>query len=481
MLSLITDLLWSKVLIALLIALGVTFTVASNFSQFRYFGRMFRLLGRSFRHEGNHLSSFQALAMSVAGRVGAGNIAGVAVAITLGGPGAIFWMWVVGLMGMATSIYECSLAQLFKQTEPDGSYRGGPAFYIKHGLKNRWMAHLFSVLLMLTFGFAFPSLQSFTVSSSFESAFSIPAYATGIALAAVVGIIIFGGVRRIADAAQYVVPFMAIGYLVVALRVIGTNIESVPDILSLIVNSAFGLEQAVGGGVGAAILMGVKRGLFSNEAGLGSAPNTAAISYVKHPVEQGILQAFSVFVDTVILCTCTAIIILLSDIYQSGTDLGGVALTQNALAEHVGGWGVYFVSIALALFAFTSVMYSYYLGENSLSFMFGEKTTIFNAYRFLFLVLVVWGSAQNLSTVFAFADLTMGLLAIINLVALALLIKPVKRILNDYDQQLNQGVEEPQLDINQFNDLDLDKTAWVHPEEASSLAEGSPEHLLKMR
>ncbi|WP_312289284.1 alanine/glycine:cation symporter family protein, partial [Stutzerimonas nitrititolerans] len=267
MLDILNDLIWSKLLIVMLVGLGLYFTIRSGFVQFRYFGSMFRIFGEAFKRKPGQLSSFQALMLSVAGRVGAGNIAGVAVAIMLGGPGAVFWMWVVALVGMATSYFECSLAQLYKRREADGSYRGGPAFYILHGLRQRWMAVLFSVLLLVTFGFGFNALQSFTVASSLHDTFGVPTYISGVALAVIMGVIIFGGIRRIASIADVLVPIMAFTYIGMALVVIGLNIERVPETLTLIVRSAFGLESAFAGGIGAAIIMGVKRGLFSNEAG----------------------------------------------------------------------------------------------------------------------------------------------------------------------------------------------------------------------
>lgn len=467
MLDLLNDLLWGKVLIGVLVVLGLWFTVASRFVQFRYFGRMFRILGanQAFKKDKHgHLSSFQALLLSVAGRVGGGNIAGVAVAITLGGPGAIFWMWVVGLMGMATSFFECTLAQTFKKAEPDGTYRGGPAYYIRRGLGEnwKWLGALYSVLLLLTFGFGFTALQSYSVAASFNDAFGIPVYYTGIALAMVVGLIIFGGVKRIARVSEVLVPVMAVGYLSIALYVVGMNVERIPDVLVLIVKSAFGLEPAIGGGIGAAILMGVKRGLFSNEAGLGSAPNVAAVAYVPHPASQGVVQSFSVFIDTLILCSCTAFIILMSGIYDPATvgDQGGVALTQMALADHVGEWGRMFVSVALLLFGFSTILYNYYLGENSLNFFSEENQNLFNAFRVAVICLCCWGAIMDLGTVFAFADVTMGFLALANLFALALLFKTGLRIMKDYDIQLQQGHEPPTFDPSRFSDLKIDKAAW---------------------
>lgn len=459
MLDAVNDILWGKILIVALVALGLIFSVASRFVQFRYFAAMFAIVGQAFHREKEHLTSFQALALSVAGRVGAGNIAGVAVALTLGGPGAIFWMWIVGLVGMATSYFECTLAQVFKNAQPDGTYRGGPAYYINRALGQWWMAAVFSVLLLVTFGFAFCALQSYTVATSFEDAFDIPPYATGIGLVVILGLIIFGGIRRIADVAEIVVPVMAIGYFIMALVVIGLNIQDVPAMFATIFRDAFGLEPAFAGGIGAAILMGVKRGLFSNEAGLGSAPNVAAVAFVPHPSNQGIVQSFSVFIDTIIMCTCTALIILLSGVIGSGPEIGGVDLTQTALANQVGEWGRSFVSIALLLFAFTSIMYNYYLGENSLNFFSEENKILFNGYRVLVLMLVLWGSMQDLSTVFAFADLTMGLLALVNLTALALLFKVGIRVMKDYDRQAAAGIK-PVFDPAKFSDLNIDPAAW---------------------
>ena len=459
MLDLINDLIWSKLLIVMLIGLGLYFTIASRFVQFRYFSSMFRIFGEAFQRQPGHLSSFQALMLSVAGRVGAGNIAGVSVAIMLGGPGAIFWMWVVALVGMATSYFDCSLAQLYKRAEDDGTYRGGPAFYIQHGLGQRWLGIVVSLLLLVTFGFGFNAVQSFTVASSMYDTFGLPTYISGIVLMVVIGLIIFGGIKRIAKFADVLVPIMAFSYIAMALFVIGSNVEAIPATLMLIVKSAFGLEPAFAGGLGAAIIMGVKRGLFSNEAGLGSAPNVAAVAEVKHPVAQGIVQSLSVFIDTMILCSCTALIILLSGVYQPGTEMAGVVLTQTAVASVVGEWGRVFVTVALLLFVFTTLIYNYYLGENALGF-FTTKRWPLQIYRVLVIGLVFWGSLQDLGTVFAFADVTMGLLAIANLIALALLFKIGLRLMRDYDSQIKAGVESPTFDPKVFADLDLDPKAW---------------------
>jgi len=460
MLTTVSDFLWSYVLIVMLVGLGLWFTVASRFVQFRFFGRMFRSLARGIHHEKNHVSSFQALVVSVAGRVGGGNIAGVAVAITLGGPGAVFWMWLIGLMGMATSFFECSLAQLYKRAEPDGTYRGGPAYYMSHGLKKPWMAALYSVLLLITFGFGFNSVQSYIVATSVEASFGIPTWMTGTFLVVALAAIIFGGIKRIAVVAEIIVPVMALGYFLMAITVLILDYDEVPGVLMHIVRSAMGLEEAVAGGFAAVVMQGIKRGLFSNEAGLGSAPNVAAVAYVPHPANQGMVQSLSVFIDTIIMCTCTASIILLSDAYQPGAEgVNGVALTQTALAEHVGAWGQGFVSIALLLFSFSSIMYNYYLGENSLNYFSEENQHLFNVFRVLVLALVLWGSLQDLGTVFVFADLTMGLLGVVNLAALLLLGKVCFRILRDFDQQ-SATTDRPQFDPEAWSDLDIDPSAW---------------------
>ncbi|MEZ5556831.1 alanine/glycine:cation symporter family protein [Haliea sp.] len=460
MLTAFNDFLWGQVLVLVLVAVGLLFTVASRGVQFRYFRRMFGVLRGGMHHERGQVSSFQALVVSVAGRVGSGNIAGVAVAITLGGPGAVFWMWLIGLMGMATSFFECSLAQLFKRTEPDGSFRGGPAYYLTHGVGQRGLAAVYSVLLLVTFGLGFNAVQSYVVATSLAESFGISTWITGVVMVVVLGSVIFGGIRRIALVSEVIVPIMALMYFLAALVVIALHITEVPAALWIIVKSAFGLEQAVGGGLGAVILQGVKRGLFSNEAGLGSAPNVAAVAHVPHPANQGVVQAFSVFIDTMIMCSCTAVIILLSDVYQPGAaDVDGVLLTQLAMGSHVGSWGATFVSVALVLFAFSSILYNYYLGDNSLSFFSHDNATVANGFRVAVLGLVFWGSLQDLSTVFGFAEITMGLLALVNLAGLVWMYRIGMRLLRDYDTQLRQGVE-PRLRPEAWRDLDIDTKSW---------------------
>lgn len=460
MLAAVTSFLWTYILIGFLIIMGLIFTIGSRFVQFRYFFSMFRVLGQAFKHHPGQVSSFQALTLSVAGRVGAGNIAGVAVAITLGGPGAIFWMWVVGLVGMATSFFECALAQAYKTRDSrTGVFRGGPMYYMERGVGSRAMGVIFCVLLMVTFGLAFVSLQSFTAASSLNSAFGIPSWVSGVLLCAIVGVTIFGGVRRISQVTEVIVPIMAVLYVSVALVVVALNMGQIPAVLTLIVHSAFGLEQAVGGGIGAAIMYGVRRGLFSNEAGLGSAPNVAAVAYVPHPVNQGIVQAFSVFIDTIIICTVTAFIIVMAGMYHVDAAENGVVLTQLALAQHVGPWGQTFVSVILVLFAFSSILYNFYLGENASHWLDPGNRALFTVFRLLMLVLILWASVQDLRTIFNFADLTMALLALVNLIALALMMKVGFRLLRDYDDQSRAG-KVPVFKPADFPDLDIEHDAW---------------------
>jgi len=385
----------------------------------------------------------------------------VAVAITLGGPGAIFWMWLIGLLGMSTSFFECTLAQAFKNHEPDGTYRGGPAYYMVRGARKRGLATIYSLLLLATFGMAFVAVQSFTASSSLNDAFGIPTLWTGLALTAITGMVIFGGIKRIARVAEIVVPVMAASYIIIALVVVAMNLDRVPDALWIIVQGAFGLNEAIGGGIGAAIMMGARRGLFSNEAGLGSGPNVAAVAWVPHPVNQGIVQMLSVFIDTVIICSATAFIVIMSDIYVPGAAnaVDGVVMTQAALEDHVGGWGRGFVSVALVLFTFSSILYNYYLGENSLNYFSEENKHLFNGFRAVVLTLILWGSMQDLGTIFSFADLTMALLALANITALALLVPVGLRLMQDYDKQRRAG-RTPVFNPDDFPDLDLDRDAW---------------------
>lgn len=460
MLSEINEILSGRILIVLIVGLGGYFTVRSKFVQVRHFLHMFGVFRDSFRRSTEQISSFQALMLSLAGRVGAGNIAGVGLAVSLGGPGAVFWMWVTALVGMSSSFFECTLGQLYKRRDSAGQYRGGPSYYILHGLNRPLLARLMAVLLLVTFGLAFNGLQSHAMAHSMENAFGFSPQHVGIVIAILLGFVFVGGIKRIAAVSDLLVPIKTIAYIGVTLYVIVAQFEQVPAMLATIFKSAFGLDQAFGGLVGSAIVMGVKRGVFANEAGLGSAPNVAAVAHVAHPASQGVVQAFSVFLDTFVICTCTALLILLSGFYTPGFQGDGLVLTQNSLAAVVGDWGRVFISLALVLFVFTSILYNYYLGENNLRFLFGNKRITIWGYRALVLALIFWGAAEDLSTVFAFADIAMTCLILVNLIALALLSKVVLRVLNDYDSQRQRGIDDPVFTTEEFRDLDLDPTVW---------------------
>ena len=460
MLATVTDWLWSYVLIVALLAVGIRLTVTARFVQIRLFKEMFRGLASGFSATDKGLSSFQSLVVSVAGRVGGGNIAGVAVAITLGGPGALFWMWLIALIGMATSLFECALAQLYKQSDGSETYRGGPAYFMHFGLGWRVMPVIYSGLLLITVGFGFNAVQTYSVTNSIESAFAIPTWQSGIVLTAAMAIILFGGIRRLAAVSQVIVPVMVTGYFALAMGILIANISEVPAALALIFKSAFGLEQMVGGGVAAAIMQGARRGLFSNEAGLGTIPNVAATADVEHPISQGLVQSLSVFIDTIVLCTCTALIILLSSAYQpDAINPQGVVLTQLAVAEQIGGWGESLVSIFLVLFATTTIAYNCYLGENSIAYFANRPAWAIPAFRIAVLVMIAWASVQDLGTVFSSSDLTMALLAITNLLALWYLAPVGMKLLRDYEAQLRGGVS-PVFKRERLPDEKIDEGSW---------------------
>ncbi|PTE15436.1 alanine/glycine:cation symporter family protein [Pseudogemmobacter blasticus] len=446
---------WGYVLIYGLIAVGIYFTIRLRFQQILRFGEMIRSVTAAPAGDRGGISPFQALCTSLASRVGTGNIAGVAVALVLGGPGAIFWMWVVAFVGMATAYAESTLAQLYKVREPgseaDAVYRGGPAFYIAHGLGLPWLGAVFSVCLILSFGLVFNAVQANSIADAMTGAFGIPKPVTGLALAALTAIVIFGGIRQIARVAEYVVPFMAGIYILVALFVLVTNLTEVPAMLYHIVANAFGLAEAAGGvagGLAAAMLNGVKRGLFSNEAGMGSAPNIAAAASPNphHPSSQGFVQALGVFIDTILICTCTALMILLSGVYTPGGELTGTQLTQAAMQEHIGGIGSWFVAVAIFFFAFTSIIGNYAYSEMAMSFLGIGNRTGLTILRSLVLAMVIWGALQAVSTVFDLADASMGLMATINLIAIVALSGTVVTLTQNYFRQRDAG-REPQFHI----------------------------------
>lgn len=461
-------LLWNNVLIYLLIGAGLYFTVMTRAVQLRYFTHMFKLL-RTSRDASEGISSFQALSTSLAARVGTGNLAGVAVAMFYGGPGAIFWMWVTAMVGMATSFIESSLAQVYKTDHGDNTFRGGPARYIERGMGLRWLAVLFSICLIIAFGLAFNSVQANSIALAMEQAFDVPTWAVGVALMVVVAPIIFGGLKSVAKVAELVVPLMALLYLILALTVVALNISDFPEALMTIFRHAFGIEQAAGGAMGyaisQAIINGIQRGLFSNEAGMGSAPNAAATASTKpnHPAAQGFIQMLGVFLDTLVICTATAaIIIMAGPELMTDNEANGIQLTQLALATHVGDWGSIFVAVAILLFAFTSVIANYSYGESNIEYLAGRRAPLaVLLYRFAVLAMVMVGSVASLGAIWNFADLSMGMMAIINLVAILSLSPIAFALLNDYDRQLKAG-KEPTFDPSQFPKLanKVDPKAW---------------------
>ena len=461
MLMTITDWLWSYVLIGALLIVGIRFTIGSRYVQIRLFRRTLAVLS-DIEWQGSErgISSFQALAVSVAGRVGGGNIAGVAVAITLGGPGALFWMWLIALLGMSTSLFECALAQLYKRRHGEETFRGGPAYVMRYGLGWRVLPVIYSVLLLVTIGFGFNAVQSYVVTTSIESAFGVPALTSGLVMTAVMAFILFGGIRRLALVAEIIVPAMVVGYLMLALMILALNVGQIPSALWLIISSAFGLEQAVGGGVAAAIAQGARRGLFSNEAGLGTVPNVAAAADVPHPMSQGLVQSLSVFIDTIILCTATALIILMSSTYGAeSAQMQGVVMTQMAVAEHVGPWGEPLVSLALVLFATTTIAYNSFLGENSIAYFERLGPRAILVFRVAVLTMIAWASVQDLGTVFGFADLTMALLALTNLLALWALYPVAQSLLAHFESQVDAG-ESPRFSRDQLPRETLDPASW---------------------
>ena len=429
------NLLWTYILIALLLGLGVYFTIRTKFVQVRLFGEMFRVISEKKDGE-KGVSAFQAFTISTASRVGTGNITGVALAVAIGGPGAVFWMWMVALIGMATAFIESTLAQVYKVRDGE-QFRGGPAYYMEKALGNRKLGIIFAILLTLAFGFIFNSVQSNTIAQSFGDVFNIPDWTIGLGLVILAATVIFGGVKRIAHVTQVVVPVMAVLYLIVAIFIVLTNITEIPAVFMLIIENAFGLEEAVGGGIGAAIMQGVRRGLFSNEAGMGSVPNAAASANVSHPAKQGLVQSLGVFFDTIIICSATAFIIILADLYNT-SEQEGILLTQASLGVHVGDWAPYFLAIAILFFAFSSIIGNYYYGETNIEFINAHSGWL-TAYRVGVLAMVMFGALAQVSLVWNMADLFMGLMAVLNLVVIALLGSTAFKVLDDYTKQRKAG------------------------------------------
>jgi len=454
----LNGIIWSPALVYLCLGVGLYFSLRTRFLQVRHIKAMVKLLfGGQASDQG--ITSFQAFALAVAGRVGTGNIAGVATAIAMGGPGAVFWMWAIAFLGAGSAYVESVLAQVYK-VEVDGEYRGGPAYFIERGLGIKWYAILFAVATVIGMGFFLPGVQSNSIAVSMENAFGLSPVITGIIVCGLLALIIFGGVKRIGKAAEMIVPFMAIAYIIVALIVIVVNITKLPAVISLIFSSAFGVNQAFGGILGTAIAWGVKRGIYSNEAGQGTGPMAAAAAEVSHPAKQGLVQAFSVYFDTLFVCSATAFMILITGTYNvQGPDGGfivenlpgvdiGPAYTQGAMDTLLPGFGAAFVAIALFFFAFTTLMAYYYYAETSIAYLFKKgptRHTVINVLRVLLLVSIFYGTVRTASLAWGLGDIGVGLMAWLNIIAIVIMQKTAFLTLTDYEEQIAQG-KDPVFD-----------------------------------
>lgn len=456
--SLLNDRFLGYVLMAALLFAGLYFTVATRFVQFVRPKEMLKLMiGRDGpSKEKGHISSFQAFSISTASRVGTGNIAGVAIAITVGGPGAVFWMWLIAVISAASAFAESTLAQVYK-VKTGAHFRGGPAYYMQTALGSRKLGLAFSIIITLTFAFVFNSVQSNTIAQSLSATFQVDALLTGIVLAALTAVIIFGGLKRIAAFSAVIVPVFALGYIAITVIVMLLNLEKLPGVLGIILSDAFSLRNLAGGALGATIMTGARRGLFSNEAGMGSAPNAAATANTSHPVKQGYVQTFSVFVDTLIICSCTAFIVLLAD-YQAFPGLEGIALTQKALTQELGSFGDYFISASVLLFAFTSIIGNYYYGQANVEFLTRNRL-VMAFFRTGVSVMVLLGAILQLKLVWNMADLFMTVMALLNIYAIFRLRRQVLDVLADYRRQKKAGLDP------HFNPADVPSVkhadAWV--------------------
>ena len=453
----VNDVLWSYVLIVVLIACGLYFTFATRFVQVRMLPEMLRLLteGIGKQTEGHAISSFQAFCVSTASRVGVGNIAGVAIAIVTGGPGAVFWMWLIAFIGCATGFVESTLAQIYKLPRGNGKFHGGPAYYIKNALHQPGVAKLFALLISVTFGLVYVSVQANTIALSAQTIGIDPAI-TAAFLCIFTALVICGGMHRIAKVTEFLVPIMAGLYLLVALVVILLHLSEVPAMFALIFHDAFSPQAAVGGGLGTAMITGIKRGLFSNEAGEGSVPNAAATAAVTHPVKQGLVQSFGVYVDTWIVCSATAFIILLTGQYTIGGECTGIALAQASLASVFGSLAPAAVSLMILLFAFSSIVGNYYYGEINIAFFDGNTRRYLAVFRVCVVLMVLFGSLATLQLVWNLADLFMGLLCLTNLYAITRLAPYARRALIDYQEKRAHG-EDPS-----FTASDIDLTDGIY-------------------
>lgn len=482
--DLLMSIIWSNALIALCILAGLYFSIRTRFVQIRLVKTMVRELFNNKSSE-KGVSSFQAFAIAISGRIGTGNIAGVATAIAIGGPGSVFWMWLIAFVGASTAYVEATLGQIYKDVR-GGEYRGGPAYYIEKGLGVKWYAMLFAVITIISCVFFLPGVQSNSSSAAMKLAFNIDPLYSGIGTAVLLGIIIFGGVRRIAKAAEIIVPFMAGGYILMALIIIGMNLGEIPAMFKLIFSSAFGVNSTFGGILGSAIAMGVKRGLYSNEAGQGTAPHAAAAAEVQHPAQQGLVQAFSIYIDTWFVCTATALMILFSGLYNVESGLvidgskeylvqnlpqvdSGPEFTQYAIDSFFPGIGTGFVAVALFFFVFTTLMAYYYMAETNLNFMYRDKINPIALFvlRIVLLLTICVGALNTSAGAWDLGDIGVGLMAWLNFIAILLLQKPAISALRDYERQ-----KKLKKDSFEFNPHELgikNAEAWENSDEISKI------------
>ncbi|HEY4530493.1 MAG TPA: alanine/glycine:cation symporter family protein [Luteimonas sp.] len=457
-LATLNGLIWSKALIALCLGAGLYFSIRTRFLQLRSVPEMVRLL-LSGKSSAAGVSSFQALAISLSGRVGIGNIAGVATAIAFGGPGAVFWMWVMAFLGASTAYVESTLAQIYKEKDDEGRYRGGPAYYIEKAMGQRWYAWLFAVATIVATGFFLPGVQSNGIASGMANAWGIPPAVTATGVVIALGFIIFGGVKRIARFAEFVVPFMALAYMLVAFVIMVLNAEQVPQMIALIFRSAFGLEAGFGAMLGLAVEWGVKRGIYSNEAGQGTGPHAAAAAEVSHPAKQGYVQAFSIYVDTLLVCSATAFMILSTGMYNVASPEGamlvetlpgveaGPGFAQAAVELVLPGYGAGFVALALLFFAFTTILAYYYMAETNLTYLNrrARRPWMILALRVALLLAVIVGAVRSAGAAWMLGDIGVGLMAWLNIVAILILQRPALLALRDYERQKQDG-KDPEFD-----------------------------------
>ena len=462
-----SDFMWTYIMMGLLLLVGLYFTLRLRMTTFTQIPHMFKLIGEK-TADGKGVSSFQAFCISAAARVGTGNLAGVALAISVGGPGAVFWMWLMAFLGAASGFVEATLAQIYKTRDGEASFRGGPAYYMEKALGKRWLGVTFAVIITLTFGLAFNSVQANTIVSAFHSSFGISKGLLAIVMTVISALIIFGGTKVIVKVSEIIVPVMAGGYILLAIGIIIFHITDIPHAFMIIFQDAFGIKEIAGGAVGVAMMQGIKRGMFSNEAGMGSAPQAAATANVSHPVKQGFIQSLGVYVDTFGVCTATAFIVILSGLYTS-TESDGIVLTQNALSSLVGSWAGIFIALIVFLFAFSSVVGNYFYGESNINFIKRSKTWLF-IYRVAVVAMVAVGSMASLDFVWGIADLFMAIMAFINLIAIVLLGKIAFRALKDYMGQKQAG-KNPQFYADSVAGIpNVDEDVWAKQADKSKVS-----------